>query len=218
MQQEYILVEFKGTYRAPHPDGYEKDVQKDFHVKVKMKRSVLAGPGTCGNFQAYYKGHLKKIYPDFKDTYFFEMIEATELDNSPIYNPKAMSHANLVDYIAKMGYPINPILFPTATDLRNEVVLYEQDKSGQQHLQKQLEDMKGAEIRTAAELRELGEIMFEVKPVSTVPEVSTVEPAPAAPPVPPVAAVEPIVQEPEKEPVAPTPASAPAKTGSKLKL
>lgn len=217
MQQEYILVEFKGTYRAPHPDGYEKDVQKDFHVKVKMKRGVLAGPGTCGHFQAYYKGHLKKIYPDFKDTYFFEMVQATELDGSIIHNPKAYSQANLIDYIARMGYPINPILYATGTELRNEVVLYEQDKGGQQHLQKLLEDMKGAEIRTAAELRELGEIMFAVEPVSTVAEVSTVEPSPATPPAPP-APVEPVVQEPEKEPVAPAPASAPAKTGSKLKL
>lgn len=217
MQQEYILVEFKGTYRAPHPDGYEKDVQKDFHVKVKMKRGVLAGPGTCGHFQAYYKGHLKKIYPDFKDTYFFEMVEATELDGSIIHNPKAYSQANLIDYIARMGYPINPILYPTGTDLRNEVVLYENDKNGQQHLQRLLEDMKGAEIRTAAELRELGEIMFAVEPVSTV---STVEPTPAPAELPVPAAVQPesVVQEPAKEPVAPVPASAPAKTGSKLKL
>lgn len=157
--ENFILAEVKGTYRAPHPDGIrDANVTKDFHVKVKMEREWLNAPGLNGFFATYYKEHLKRAYPEMIDLYMFSVVQATELDGTPIHEPKAMSHDQLLEYIAKKKYPINPLLF-SSNELRNEVILYEADPSGQQHLQGLRERRKGSVLATAAKLQEVGDLM-----------------------------------------------------------
>ena len=186
---DYILAEFKGNYRAPHPSGVrDQNITKEFHVKVKMKRDSLQAPGLCGLFSTYYKELLRKQYPDMIDTYFYEMIQATELNGAKIDHPKAMSHDDLLAYINKRQYPINPLLY-SGTELRNEVILYEQDPKGQQHLQGKLEAQKGNMIAIASELHSLEDVLIVVgkepqaapaDPVIT-PVESKPNPTPAAP-------------------------------------
>lgn len=161
-QQNYILAEFKGTYRAPHPEGFrEQNITKDFHVRVKMKRECLLAPGLNGLFATYYKEFLRKLKPDMIDLYVFDLVQATELNGATIYDPKALSHDGLMDYINQKKYPINPLLY-SMLELRDQVVLFEQDPKGQQHLQDKLQNLKGNMLATSAELRELEDLMVEV--------------------------------------------------------
>ncbi len=156
---DYILAEFKGTYRAPHPDGIrDQNITKPFHVKVKMKRECLDAPGLNGLFATYYKELLRKLYPDMIDTYFYDLVEARELDGSAIENPKALSHDNLLKYIGQRRMPINPLLY-TPNELRNEVILYEIDPKGQQHLQNKLEQQKGSQLKISAEIMAIDDVI-----------------------------------------------------------
>lgn len=159
---DYFIAEFKGTYRAPHADGIrDQFVLKNFHVKVKMKRDFLAAPGLNGTFANYYAKAVAALYPDFVDLYQFEFVEGLELDGKKIDNPKAMSHADLVEYVTRKKYPINTMLF-NASELRNEVVLYEQDPSGQQTLQARYEKQRGGTIALSNELSALDDLVVRV--------------------------------------------------------
>lgn len=161
---DYILAEFKGTYRSPHPGGLrDQNVLKDFHVRVKMRRECLEAPGLNGLFANYYKEFLRRQYPDMIDTYMFDLVQATELDGSVILNPKALSYTGLLQYVASRRLPINTSLF-SPTELRNEVVLFEHDPKGQQHLQALLEKRKGSTIAISAELQELDDVLVVVDP------------------------------------------------------
>jgi hypothetical protein len=112
---DYILAEFKGTYRAPNPDGIrDQQIVKPFHVRVKMKRECLKAPGLNGFFDNYYKNFLKRAYPEMIELYQFQMVQATELDGSIINDPKALSHEGLLAYIKDRKYPINALLFELA--------------------------------------------------------------------------------------------------------
>jgi hypothetical protein len=166
----HILAEFKGTYRAPHPAGIrDQQITPSFHVKVKMKREWLEQPGLNAFFQAYYKPFLQKLYPDFLDTHFFDLIEATELDGTEIESPKALSHAGLLGYIERRGLKINALLYGTTNELRNQVILYEEDQKGQQILQGKEELLKGTALSTAAELQGLDDVMVLVNAPVEVP-------------------------------------------------
>ncbi|MBX9687083.1 MAG: hypothetical protein K2X27_10300 [Candidatus Obscuribacterales bacterium] len=161
---DFILAEFKGTYRAPHPDGVrDANITKPFHVKVKMLRSNLKAPGLKGLFATYYKDFLRNAYTDMIDTYEFDLVQATELDGSVIHDPKALSYDGLLEHISRHHYPINPMLYPRH-ELRNEVVLYETDKAGQQHLQERLQKLKGNALETAAQLQRVEDVLVVVKP------------------------------------------------------
>lgn len=162
MQSEFFLAEFKGTYRAPHPAGIRTEtIIRDFHVKVTMLKKFLAGDGLNGAFQVYYKGFLKNHYPDMINTYQFDLVEATELDGTKIDNPRCLSYQGLLDYIANRRYPINAMLY-SALELRDEIILYEKDPKGQQHLQGKRENLKGNVLSTAAELGQLPNVMVKV--------------------------------------------------------
>lgn len=167
MQEDnkYILAEFKGTYRAPHPDG-QRDLQvtRPFHVKVKMKAEVIHDSrvlGLNGLFATYYKEFLRRQFPDMVDLYFFDLVEATELDGTPIEHPKALSHSGLLQYLEKKKYPINCTLY-TPAELRNEIMLYEVDKEGQQKLEGIRTELRGSELAVAAELQNLSDVMVVV--------------------------------------------------------
>lgn len=160
--QSYFVAEFQGTYRAPHPDGVrDANVTKQFHVKVKMKRECLNAPGLNGLFDVYYKEFLRQRYPDLIDTYQFNLVEARELDGSVINNPKALSYEGLLAYIHTKRYLINVSLY-SPQELRNQVVLYEEDKGGQQFLENKLQAMKGSMLATANELQSLDDVMVVV--------------------------------------------------------
>jgi len=192
-----ILAEFKGSYRSPHPQGYkDQNIERQFHVKVKMKRDSLNAPGLNGLFATYYASFLKNIFPDFLELYMFSLVEATELDGTPIRNPKCLSHAGLLQYIQDERIPINPLLYGDTTELRNQVVLYQVDSKGQQVLQEKIQKTKGQMLATAEELATIDDIVTVVGQ----------EPAPvapiAAPPAPPAT---PNPVEPVKEPAPPAP-------------
>jgi hypothetical protein len=159
MSNELMLASFKGTYRSPHPEGFkEQAILRPFDVTVKMKQSFLAAPGLCGFFRNHYFAALKAKFPLMIAPYMIEFMGATELDGRPIDNPKAMSYGELLGYIQRKKYPINIGLYD-ATALRNEVVLYEQDPSGQQHLQGKLENLRGSEIALSNELAAIEDIL-----------------------------------------------------------
>lgn len=159
---DYILAEFKGTYRAPHPDGIrDQSITKPFHVKVKMKREALKAPGMCGLFRVYYFEHLRKAYPDIQDTYNYELVQATELNGDVIDNPKALSYDGLLAYIKEKEYPINTLLY-SPVELRNEVVLYEEDPKGQQFLQEKRLKVHGNAMKMAADLTEVDDLLVVV--------------------------------------------------------
>jgi hypothetical protein len=161
---DYILAEFKGTYRAPHPEGIkDAKVAKQFHVKVKMLRDCLSAPGLKGLFHVFYLEHLRKNYPDLVDTYKYDLVQATEIDGTEIDSPKALNYDGLLKYIAKRRYPINASLYSPAK-LRNEIVLYEQDAKGQQFLEQKLMARKGSMLAIAAELQNIDDIMTVVQP------------------------------------------------------
>ncbi|MBX9937649.1 MAG: hypothetical protein K2Y32_00265 [Candidatus Obscuribacterales bacterium] len=166
---EYILAEFKGTYRAPEPNGQrDLNVTKPFHVAVKMDRSVLTDDrvlGLKGLFATYYREFVRRAYPDMIDLYFFDLVQATELDGTVIENPKALSFDNLIAYIQKKRYPINTTLYAPA-ELRNEVLLYERDKDGQQHLESLRTKMRGSELAVAAKLQNLDDVLVVLTPSS----------------------------------------------------
>jgi len=155
----FILAEFRGTYKAPHPEGFDKSqVEKPFHIKVKMKRESLNAPGLNGLFQTYYAGFMKKAYPDYIELYRFETVQATNLDGTVIRNPKALSHEGLLTYMKEENIPINPLLYEPS-ELRNQVCLYMEDKKGQQFLQEKLQNSKGQMLATAAELADIDDIL-----------------------------------------------------------
>lgn len=165
--RNYILAEFKGTYRAPHPDGIkDANVTKQFNVKVKMKRESLKAPGLCGLFATYYKELLKTVkdkegnlvYRDMIDTYMYDLVQATELDGTVINNPKALSHERLISYIKEKEYPINALLYSSG-ELRNEVILYEEDPKGQQYLQNRRQKQKGHTLAISAEIQNLDDVI-----------------------------------------------------------
>lgn len=179
---KYIIAEFKGNYRAPHPEGRrEENVTKRFHVKVKMKRECLAAPGLCGLFENYYKEFVRTLYPEMIDFHMFEFVEALNEDGSVINDPKALSYKGLLEYVAERGYPVNVTLY-TPTELRNQVNLYEQDKLGQQHLEAKFQAMKGSMLAIANELKSMDDVIQIYNPNE--------EPAPS-----PVAKVEPSVED-----------------------
>ena len=166
---DFMLAEFKGTYRAPHPDGIkDQNIIKNFHVQVEMKKSFLKAPGLKGTFAVYYKELCKSMYPDMIDLYKFDLVEATELDGSPINNPKAMSYQDLVKYINEKQYPINIALY-SQSELRNQVVLHEEDPKGQQKLQGITERTKGNAIA------ETNAIMSRIKPIRRLDKVENKE-------------------------------------------
>jgi hypothetical protein len=166
MSEGLILAEFKGTYRAPHPDGFQnQNVERPFHVKVKMKRESLQAPGLNGLFVTYYSGFMKKLFPDMIELYRWENLGCTELDGSPIEDdPKAMNRDQLLAYIKRKKYNINALLYPTVTELRNEVVLYETDRAGQQYLEGKRQELKGNLLEMAAEIAELDDVVVIVDP------------------------------------------------------
>lgn len=165
---DLISAEFKGSYRAPHPDGIrDANITKNFHVRVKMKRSALKAPGLKGLFATYYKEFVREAYPDMIDLYEFDLVQATELDGTIIHDPKALSYDGLLNYISTHKYPINPMLY-SRHELRNEVALYEVDKSGQQHLQNRLQQLRGNALEMSAELSKLADILEVVEPFETV--------------------------------------------------
>lgn len=159
-----MLAEFKGTYRAPHPGGIkDQNVLKDFHVKVEMPKSFLKAPGLNGFFVNHYLNYLRSAYPDLIKTYRFQLIEVTELDGSVIDNPKCLSYQGLLDYIKRREFPINPSLFDEA-ELRNEVLLYEQDAKGQQFLQDKIQQRKGTELAIAQALSDRPNLVRVIQP------------------------------------------------------
>jgi hypothetical protein len=162
MSKDLMLAEFKGTYRIPHPDGIKgESVLRPFHVIVKMKKQFLEAPGLHGFFLSYYANQVKKCYPDMISIYHVEFQEAKELDGKVINNPKALSFKNLRAYIHEKNYPINTALY-SDVELRNEVVLYESDPKGQQHLQKRREDARGGEMEVARELSEIEDLVVRL--------------------------------------------------------
>lgn len=169
--QDFILAEFQGTYRAPHPDGIkDANMTKNFHVKVKMKRESLRAPGLNGLFATYYKSRLRTLYPDMIDTYMYDLVQATELDGKVIDNPKALSYEGLLKYVAKKMYPINVTLY-SPNELRNQIVLYEEDHTGQQTLEGILTKHRGSELKTAAELQDVDDLIVVVSPAPSVGEL-----------------------------------------------
>lgn len=160
----FILAEFKGTYRAPHPQGVrDQNITKEFHVKVKMERKSLKAPGLKGLFATYYKEFLRQAYPDMIDTYDFDLVQATELDGKRINDPKALSYEGLLEYIHEHDYNINAMLYPRH-ELRNEVVLYEKDREGQQLLQGKIQEQRGNALATAEKLSKVSDILSVVAP------------------------------------------------------
>jgi len=160
---DLFIAEFKGTYRAPSPEGIrDQNVTKPFHVKVKMKRECLKAPGLNGLFSTYYKEFLRKLYPDMIDTYMYDLVEAKELDGSIINNPRALSYENLLAFIRKEQLPINVGLYPP-NELRNQVILYNEDPKGQKHLEGKLQALKGSMLAISAELQSLDDVIAIVK-------------------------------------------------------
>ncbi|MDE2100168.1 MAG: hypothetical protein KGL39_23130 [Patescibacteria group bacterium] len=158
--KDWILVEFKGTYLTPHPEGFKgQDVTREFHVQVEMKRSFLtnlrAFESLCGPFAVYYENMLKDLYPDFKALHRFEMVEATELDGKMIADPRAMKHEDLLEYIKEKNLPVNAALHDTK-DLRHHTFLHEKDEKGHARLQARLESVKGATLKIAGEISARG--------------------------------------------------------------
>lgn len=173
---EYFIAEFKGTYRAPHPSGArDQQITKDFHVKVKMLQTALDAPGLKGAFQNYYKESVKALYPDLIDFYSVQFIKGVELNGDKIDNPKAMSYADLVAYITRKKYPVNPLLFDQE-ELRNQVVLYEFDPSGQQLLQGKTEKLRGGQIEMALKLAAVDDLVVVVDPTAVVEVVAAGKP------------------------------------------
>lgn len=167
---DWMLAEFSGTYKTPHPEGFkDQTVLRPFHVFVEMKKDFLKAPGLCAIFQNFYGNAVKEAFPDMVKLNHVDFHGAVELNGDAINNPKAMSHKELLVYIQQKQYPINPSLY-TARELRNEVVLYETDPSGQQHLQAKLQQLRGGAIDLANELasrpnliRKAGEEVVEEK-------------------------------------------------------
>ena len=168
----WMLVEFEGTYQVAHPDGVKgRKVLKNFHVKVEMNKSFLDATiiegsfhSLRGPFASFYTGFLKKLYPDMIDLYQFGMIEATELDGGKIRDPKCMNHADLMAYIVDRKYKINIGLYDDQ-QLRNEVVLYEADRKGQQHLQGHTERVRGGVLSVTNDLKHR-EHLIQVLPIT----------------------------------------------------
>lgn len=163
--RDWMLVEFKGTYTIANPNGVKgSKVVRPFHVKVEMKKSFLDFKGPTGitslrgPFATYYKQELRKADPGMIDLAQFDMVEATELDGTPIDDPNAMSHENLLDYIQRKRYPINPGLW-NDQDLRHEVARYEADPKGQQKGQAHLTNVRGAFLDIAKEISSRGSKM-----------------------------------------------------------
>jgi hypothetical protein len=160
---DLFIAEFKGTYRAPSPDGIrDQNVTKPFHVKVKMKRECLKAPGLNGLFSTYYKEFLRNIYPDMIDTYMYDLVQATELDGTIINNPRALSYENLLKFISSERLPINVGLYPP-NELRNQVILYQEDPKGQKHLEEKLQALKGNMLAISAELQSLNDVIAVVE-------------------------------------------------------
>lgn len=168
----WMLVEFEGTYQVSHPDGVKgRKVLKNFHVQVEMNKSFLDAmsiEGTFhslrGPFASFYTGFLKKLYPDMIDLYQFRMVEATELDGGKIRDPKCMSHKDLMAYIVDRKYKINTGIYDDQ-ELRNAVVLYENDKKGQQVLQGTTERVRGGVLAVTNDLKHR-ESLITVLPVT----------------------------------------------------
>lgn len=172
--QDLMLATFQGSYRVAHPDGFQdQNVLNNFEVDVQMSKEFLETPGLNAPFRVYYQHLVKSVYPDMIDLYRWELVQATELDGTPIENPKALSYSNLIDYINKKKYPINIGLF-TPAELRNEVILYEQDAKGQQHLQELQENIRGASLRIGQQIAALGKNAIRRKNPAVTPELSGV--------------------------------------------
>lgn len=158
--RDWILVEFKGTYKVPHKEGFRgQSMLKPFHVQVEMERSFLLNlkpyQSLRGTLATYYMNILKQSYPDMIELHRFDMVEATEVDGDKIHDPRAMRHADLIDYIQKNKLPINISLY-NDQDLRHEVALYEQDKKGQQHIQGWREKVQGGMLEVSKRISERG--------------------------------------------------------------
>ena len=161
--KKWMIVEFEGTYRVAHPDGIKgQTVLRPFHIKVPMRRSYLKDSYNLrAPFGSFYKQRLINRYPGMIKLHHTKLIEATNPDGSIIKHPKAMSYDNLLEYIAENEYPINIGLYDDQ-QLRNEVVLYEKDAPGQQHLQANQERVKGSVLAVGQELDALGSDAFEI--------------------------------------------------------
>lgn len=160
---DLFIAEFKGTYRAPSPEGIrDQNITKAFHVKVKMKRECLKAPGLNGLFATYYLEFLRKLYPDMIDTYMYDLVEARELDGTIINNPRALSYENLLKFIHSERLPINVGLYPP-NELRNQVILFQEDPKGQKHLEEKLQAIKGNMLAISSELQSLDDVIAIVE-------------------------------------------------------
>ncbi|MDE1971105.1 MAG: hypothetical protein KGI50_06060 [Patescibacteria group bacterium] len=151
VSEDWILAEFKGTYRVADPNGHKRTVLQPFHVKVPIERCYLEAPTLRGIFASQYETYLKQEYPGMLGLYQFVMVEATEVDGSKLTHHKGMCHADLLEYIKKERLPINTALFDDQ-QLRQEIDLYRKDSKGQQHLQKRFEEMKGADLAVSRKI------------------------------------------------------------------
>ena len=100
------------------------------------------------------------------DLYRWRLVEATELDGEVIDDPKCLSYQGLLDFIKKHEYPINPLLYPTDQELRDAILLYEDDDKGQQKLQARWEQINGPVLKVAQEIDEIDDVFEELAPVS----------------------------------------------------
>jgi len=164
--QDWMLVEFEGSYMIAHPDGIKgQKVLRNFHVRVEMAKDFLFNlkpfESLRAPFSTYYMEQLKQMFPKMISLYQFRMVEATELDGSKIADPRAMCHADLLEYIKVRKYPINSSFY-NDQDLRHEVHLYENDKKGQQHLQANLEKIRGGVLAVSKRIRERGMSVMQI--------------------------------------------------------
>ncbi len=169
---DWMLVEFEGTYTVANPSGVKgSKVLKPFHCKVEMAKSFLSGYGLRGVFSTYYMEQMRKLFPAMIDLYRFRMVEATELDGSKINDPKAMNHADLLGYISSREYQINTSFYDDQ-QLRHEIELYEKDKAGQQHLQANLEKIRGGKLAVSKQISDRGARIHVLPVASEEPDVS----------------------------------------------
>lgn len=162
-EKGWMRVEFEGTYRVRSPQGIKnQSVERPYHIFVPMSKRYLKDSSNLrAPFCSFYENRLKNKYPGMLGLYQTRLIEALNEDGSVINHPKALSYENLKEYIKEREYPINIGLYDDQ-QLRNEVVLYEKDADGQQHLQSWTEKVKGGSLAVGQELDALGDDMWEV--------------------------------------------------------
>lgn len=178
MADKNILATFEGTFKTAHPEGHRgEQVTRPFKCRVKIPRHFLKPiPNTVpalrhvsltAVFGTYYKQHLKKAHPEMLDLYRWRLVEATELDGSVMDDPKCLSYQGLLDFVKEKEYPINPLLYPTDQELRDAILLYEDDETGQQKLQKRWEQITGPVLKVSQEIAAIDNVFEELTPMSS---------------------------------------------------